>query len=81
MNAPTPETDQLRDLRENHIHRANEGDIWELCESLERDRNEAREVARAWRDNWLNGASMSMLAGSKLPWENDQHQATASTKL
>jgi len=70
MNAPTPETDQLRDLRENHIHRANEGDIWELCESLERDRNEAREVARAWRDNWLNGASMSMLAGSKLPWEN-----------
>ena len=39
----TPETDQLRDLRENHIHRANEGDIWELCESLERERNEARE--------------------------------------
>ena len=36
------------------------------------ERNEAREVARAWRDNWLNGASMSMLSGSKLPWENDQ---------
>ena len=31
----TPETDALRDLYENHEHRANIGDIWDLCECLE----------------------------------------------
>lgn len=31
----TPETDALRDLYENHEHRANFGDIWDLCECLE----------------------------------------------
>jgi hypothetical protein len=32
---PTPETNELRDLYENHEHRANVGDIWDLCECLE----------------------------------------------
>jgi len=32
----TPETNTLRNLYENHEHRANVGDIWDLCESLER---------------------------------------------
>ena len=31
----TTETTALRDLYENHEHRANVGDIWDLCESLE----------------------------------------------
>ena len=39
---PTPETDALRDLYENHEHRANVGDIWDLCESLERERDELK---------------------------------------
>jgi hypothetical protein len=51
---PTPETDALRDLYENHEHRANVGDIWDLCESLERELNEARDqrdkLAEALRD-------------------------------
>ena len=38
----TPETDKFRDIRENHIHRATEGDIWQLCESLERERDAAK---------------------------------------
>jgi hypothetical protein len=35
----TPETDALRNLYENHEHRATVGDVWDLCESLERERN------------------------------------------
>lgn len=31
----TTETTALRDLYENHEHRANIGDIWDLCECLE----------------------------------------------
>ena len=43
MNArPTPKTDALRDLYENYEHRANVGDIWELCEFFERERNELK---------------------------------------
>jgi hypothetical protein len=43
MNArPTPETDALRDLYENYEYRANVGDIWELCEFFERERNELK---------------------------------------
>ena len=38
----TPETYELRKLRENTEHRVTEDDIWELCESLERERDEAR---------------------------------------
>ncbi len=40
---PTPKTDALRDLYENHEYRATVGDIWELCEFFEREFNEARE--------------------------------------
>jgi len=40
---PTPETDALRDLYENYQYRATVGDIWELCESLECERDEARQ--------------------------------------
>ena len=44
MNArPTPKTDALRDLYENYQYRATVGDIWELCEFFERERDEARE--------------------------------------
>ena len=39
---PTPKTDALRDLYENHEYRATVGDIWELCEFFERELNEAR---------------------------------------
>jgi hypothetical protein len=57
----TEERDELRDMLQEeqrlHIQTLNE-------------RDEAREVARAWRENWRNGASMSMIASSKLPWEN-----------
>jgi hypothetical protein len=44
---PTPETDALRDLYENHEYRATVGDIWELCEFFERWLNEAREELAA----------------------------------
>lgn len=47
---PTPETKALRDLYENHEHRATVGDIWDLCESLERhltiEKNRAEEMGR-----------------------------------
>ena len=36
---------------------------------LERERDEARLVADGWRENWRKGSSMSMVSGSKLPWE------------
>lgn len=36
----TPETDELRDLYENYEHRTNMEDLWELCASMERERNE-----------------------------------------
>lgn len=36
----TPETDELRDLYENYEHRCNMEDLWELCASMERERNE-----------------------------------------
>lgn len=57
---PTPETDELRDLYENHEYRATVGDVWELCESLERERDEARAdvvwlraaVSRLLNDSW-----------------------------
>ena len=35
-----PETDELRDLYENYEHRTNMEDLWELCASMERERNE-----------------------------------------
>jgi hypothetical protein len=58
----TPETDALRELYENHEHRATVGDIWELCESLERERDQARTAARKLRDAFTQG--------EQLPWEN-----------
>ena len=42
----TPETDALRDLYENHEHRANVGDIWDLCESLEHRLAEIKRLER-----------------------------------
>ena len=42
----TPETDALRDLYENHEHRANIGDIWDLCESLEHRLAEIKRLER-----------------------------------
>jgi len=68
----TPETDQLRDLRENHIHRATEGDIWDLCESLERERNEARKIAAELRDlvPWSESEPWNFY------WENSQDQSS-----
>lgn len=45
----TPETDELRDLFENHEHRANMGDVWELCESLERQRDAYAETLKLLR--------------------------------
>jgi hypothetical protein len=49
MNArPTPKTDALRDLYENYEYRATVGDIWELCEFFERERDEAREESIRW---------------------------------
>jgi len=42
----TPETDELRGLFENHEHRANMGDVYELCESLERQRDAYAETLR-----------------------------------
>ena len=42
----TPETDALRDLYENHEHRANVGDIWDLCESLERRLADVKRLER-----------------------------------
>jgi hypothetical protein len=46
---PTPETAALRDLYGNHVHRANVGDIWDLCESLERKQDEARAEMIRWQ--------------------------------
>ena len=43
----TPETIALRDLYENHEHRANIGDIWDLCECLE---NRLAEIKRLERE-------------------------------
>lgn len=40
----TPETIALRDLYENHEHRANIGDIWDLCECLENRLTVARDA-------------------------------------
>lgn len=34
-----PETDELRDLYENYEHRCNMEDLWDLCASMERERN------------------------------------------
>ena len=42
----TPETDALRDLYENHEHHANVGDIWDLCESLERRLADVKRLER-----------------------------------
>jgi hypothetical protein len=36
----SPETDALRDSYENYEHRTNTEDLWELCASMERERNE-----------------------------------------
>lgn len=38
------ETTALRDLYENHEHRANVGDIWDLCECLENRLTVARDA-------------------------------------
>ena len=42
----TPETSELRDLTENHEYRANMGDVWDLCETLERQRDAYAETLR-----------------------------------
>jgi len=47
----TPETVELRKLYEDVEHRVTIGDIWELCESLERERDEAKAA--------LSGRTMS----------------------
>ena len=68
----TPETDELRTLRENTDHRVTEGDIWELCESLERERDEARgqrdmlaEALRECRDDSIE------LIGERDSWQRE----------
>jgi len=77
MNTDTPETDHL----ENNLGNAAHPVLSSFCRKLERERDEAREVARAWRENWRNGASMSMIASSKLPWENAKSAATGGEGL
>jgi hypothetical protein len=42
MNYKTPRTDALRALFENEENRANMGDVWDLCEELEKEVIEAR---------------------------------------
>lgn len=65
----TPESDAAWEYAwdEGGCH---EGHLLDTMRKLESERNEAREVASAWRENWRNGASMSLIASSKLPWEN-----------
>ena len=62
------ETDALRDLYENHEHRATVGDIWELCESLERERDEARRAAIRWQNAWMNDTPLHEMGSTLMPW-------------
>ena len=64
----TPETDAAW-VAYQMDSTCDEGDPWGLAARLERERDEAREVASAWRENWRNGASMSLIASTKFPWE------------
>lgn len=50
MKTPTPETDALRELYETHEHRATVGDIWDLCEAMEKDRDSLRSAGDVLRE-------------------------------
>jgi hypothetical protein len=62
------ETVELRKLYEDVERRVTIGDIWELCESLERERDEARAA--------LSGRTVSCSQCNELARENAEMKAT-----
>ena len=78
--SPTPETDGEVDhasdisLYETCGKLKSPNDVYvvtaEFCRKMERERDQARAEAEQWRDHWKNKSSMSMIAGSRLSWEN-----------
>ena len=62
----TPETDEYYSRR----YLVSKDDA-ELARKLERERNEARELAEYWRDKWGSGSmTMDGDANLTLPWED-----------
>jgi hypothetical protein len=67
----TLETDALRDLFEKTQNLANMGDVWDLCEQMERERDDAREIAEnlhRWMTESLKSHGQGFLP-EKLPWK------------
>ena len=62
------ETVELRKLYEDVERRVTIGDIWELCESLERERDEARAA--------LSGRTVSCSQCNELARENAEMKVT-----
>ena len=83
--SPTPETDALRDLFENYENRVNMGDVWELCETLEKQRNSAitpicvgRPIIEILSKDgvWVSENGNSLIAASCLYGKNPYSQNT-----
>ena len=77
-----PKTDALRDLYENHEHRASVGDIWDLCEFLEREslhwRREHDRVVAAYQHR-LTVLGASAIESTIYP-ENVHSEGSAPTQ-
>ena len=70
----------------NDTPETNEAQFWtgrvsvDFARRLETERDEAREIAAWWRDNWKKGRTMSMIASTELPWENVKEHAPLSAR-
>jgi hypothetical protein len=53
-----------RDEREDPHHVA----LANLAEKLERERNEARQIAHLWQERWMNDTPLEECNGTLMPW-------------